>query len=310
MPDKGNSPETWMDLMRRGAYEEAWKFSDEVLKSGINRDYHHIPRHYQCIWDGTPLEGKKVLVRCYHGLGDTIQYIRYIPLLKSVTSEVLVWAHPKLLKLFESVRGIDSLMPLHDGAPDAVYDVDVEIMELAHIFRTTPDTIPLEMPYLHAGSIRLPAHANNILVGLVWEGGNWDTNRSINFNSLRPLFSISGIDIIILQDEAIKAGWKEGYGYYPGDLDIYNLAGHINSIDLLITIDSMPAHLAGALNIPAWVMLNSPCDWRWMEDRSDNPWYPSMKLFRKKKDERWDTLILRITEELRARLSEKFTNID
>jgi hypothetical protein len=294
-----------MDLMRRGAFEEAWKFSDEVLKSGVNRDYHNIPRHYQCIWDGTPLEGKKVLVRCYHGLGDTIQFIRYIPLVKAVASEVLVWAHPKLLELFKSIRGIDRFMPLHDGAPDAVYDVDVEIMELAHIFRTTPDTIPLEMPYLHASSVPLPEHGNNILVGLVWEGGNWDNNRSISFDSLMPLFSIDGIDIIILQDEASKAGWKEGYGYYPGDLDIFNLAGYINSIDLLITIDSMPAHLAGALNIPVWVMLNSPCDWRWMEGRSDNPWYPSMKLFRKKKDEEWDTLIFSVTEELMIKLRSK-----
>lgn len=289
-----------MQLMRRGSFEEAWTISDEVLKSGINRDYHNVPRHFQCIWDGTPLNGKRVLVRCYHGLGDTIQYIRYIPLVKAIAAEVIVWAHPKLLRLFESVRGIDMLMPLHDGTPDIEYDVDVEIMELAHVFRTTLSTIPLEMPYLHANPANIPKSGNNLSVGVVWEGGNWDINRSFPFMSIEPLFSIKNIDIIILQDDAIMAGWKEGLGYYPGDLDIFNLAQYISSLDLLITIDSMPAHLAGALNVPVWLLLSSGCDWRWMEERNDSPWYPSVRLFRKGNHEEWNIVISSIVEELKA----------
>lgn len=300
MPDHENSSETWMQYMRRGDFEEAWRFSDEVLRSGINRDYHHTPRHYQCIWNGMPLDGKKVLVRCYHGLGDTIQFIRYIPNVKAVASEVIVWAHSKLLQLFESVRGIDMLIPLHDGSPEVEYDVDVEIMELAYVFRTTIETIPLDVPYLHAVPVFIPRCGNSKLsVGLVWEGGDWDRSRSVPFKSLEPLFNIEGVDIIILQDRAKQAGWKEGYGYNPGNLNIFELARFINALDLVITIDSMPAHLSGALNVPVWVMLNTPCDWRWMEERSDNPWYPSMKLFRKKNYEEWDSIIPLLVEEIK-----------
>jgi hypothetical protein len=192
---KNISPNTWMQYMRQGAFEEAWRFSDEVMKSGINRDYHRLPRHFQSIWDGTPLNGRRVLVRCYHGLGDTIQFIRYVPLIKNVAAQVIVWTQSSLLELLKTVKGIDKLLPLHDGAPDVAYDMDVEIMELPHVFRTTLSTIPLNVPYIHADPLPLSTDKNQLSVGLVWYAGDWNLARCIPFSFLKPLFGIKGIKI-------------------------------------------------------------------------------------------------------------------
>jgi len=143
-------PDKWSHLIRHGAFEEAWQISDAVLQSRAGKPCWHWPRHYQYIWDGTPLQGKRVLVRCYHGLGDTIQFIRYAPLIKRIAKKVIVWAQPSLIPLVETVEGIDQILPLHDGTPEVAFDVDVESMELPHIFRTTLATIPATIPYLHA----------------------------------------------------------------------------------------------------------------------------------------------------------------
>src|SRR6478735_458987 len=107
-------PDLWMHFMRRGAFEQAWQLTDKDLKARAGIPCWHLPRHQQYIWDGTPLQNKRVLVRCYHGLGDTIQFIRYMPLVKAVAKEVIVWAQEPLLPLLKTVTGIDKLLALHD----------------------------------------------------------------------------------------------------------------------------------------------------------------------------------------------------
>ena len=149
---KQNLPGSWEYHMRQGNFEAAWQCADATLKSRAGLPCWHLPRHFQYIWDGSPLEGKRVLIRCYHGLGDTIQFIRYAPLVKPIAKKVMVWMQPKLIPLLQSVHGIDQLLPLHDGTPDVVYDVDVELMELPHIFRTTLCTVPATIPYLHVAA--------------------------------------------------------------------------------------------------------------------------------------------------------------
>src|SRR3954447_16284072 len=109
--------------MRRGAFAEAWKVSDASLRDRAGTTCSHLPRHEQWVWDGTPLDGRRVLVRCYHGLGDTLQFIRYAPLVRRIAAEVTVWAQPALIPLLRTVDGIDRILPLHDGACDAEYDV-------------------------------------------------------------------------------------------------------------------------------------------------------------------------------------------
>jgi hypothetical protein len=303
MPDtlqSTESPASWILHMRRGEFEKAWKFSDAVIRSGLNRDYHNTPRHYQCIWNGTPLEGKRVLVRCYHGLGDTIMFIRYAALLKHIATEVLVWAQPELLEVLSTAQGIDRLLPLHDGVPDIAYDVDVEIMELPHVFRTTLSSIPIKIPYLHVNPLPLPKNEGQMKVGLVWQAGDWDQSRNVPFPLLKHLAGVEGVSFYILQFKAISAGWDKRFGIHLGELKLTDYARAIRAMNLVISVDSMPAHLAGALNVPVWLMLQAQADWRWMENRTDSPWYPSMKLFRQPNEGNWEAVIMPIAEELKS----------
>src|SRR5690606_11292785 len=111
---------------------------------------HEGPRHLQTIWDGRPLRGRRVLVRCYHGLGDTIQFIRFAAPLRAIARHVIVWVQPKLLPLIATVAGVDEALPLNDGTPNSVFDADIEIMELAHALRVDAEAIRRPLPYLAA----------------------------------------------------------------------------------------------------------------------------------------------------------------
>ncbi|QNF31844.1 ADP-heptose--LPS heptosyltransferase [Adhaeribacter swui] len=291
-------PDVWMQHMRRGKFEEAWKKSDADLKARAGQPCWHLPRHFQYIWDGSSLVGKRVLVRCYHGLGDTVQFIRYMPLLKEIAAKVIVWAQAPLIPLLKTVSGIDQLLPLHDGTPEVDYDADIEIMELPHYFRTTLATLPAQVPYLHAEPLVLTSDNSRLKVGLVWKAGDWDESRSIPFSSLTPLAELPSLQFYMLQANAPEAGWNGKFGEFPGNFSLYDYARVVKDLDLLITVDSMPAHLAGAMGIPVWTLLRTEADWRWMDDRDDSPWYPTMHLFRQTQSGNWDKVISRVAEEL------------
>ena len=286
--------------MLKGDFEAAWKFSDQVLESRKDVPCWHLPRHQQYIWNGSSLAGKRVLIRCYHGLGDTIQFIRYAPLIKSIAKQVIVWAQEPLIPLLKTVEGIDLILPLHDGAPDVQYDVDVEVMELPFIFRTSLDTVPNDVPYIHVQPKNVLTKSQKPIVGLVWKVGNWGESRSIHFKHLLPLFDCTSCELVILQSDPKNAGWSEGYGYYPGAFSLYDFACVIRSLDLLVCVDSMPVHVAGAQNVPVWVMLERYADWRWMEDRDDSPWYPSARLFRQPQEGDWDAIVQNVMVELNS----------
>lgn len=290
----------WMYHMRRGEFEAAWALSDAVLRARAGVPCWHLPRHLQYVWDGTPLAGKRVLVRCYHGLGDTIQFIRYVPLIKAIAAEVSVWAQPTLLPLLRTMRGVDRLIPLHDGTPDVSYDVDVEVMELPHVFRTTLHTIPADIPYLRVEPVS-PPHKERLAVGLVWRAGEWDAQRSIPFAHLAPLAEVPGITWYIFQRGPGLAEWRGGFGVVPAARDLFEEAQLMRALDLLISVDTMPAHLAGALGVPVWTLLPAEADWRWMEGRDDSPWYPTMRLFRQQRFHDWTPVITRVAAALERR---------
>lgn len=291
--------------MRCGEFEKAWAFSDAVLKERAGTPCWHLPRHQQYIWDGTPLHNKRVLIRCYHGLGDTIQFIRFAPQVKAIAKEVIVWAQPSLIPLLQTADGIDQLLPLHDGVPNVAYDVDLEIMELPHLLRTTLSTIPRRIPYLYADPLQLPCSDTDLQVGIVWRAGDWDLRRHLSFESLLPLFEMEGVQLVILQGNAADAGWREGYGFHPGEFSLADYARVVRGLDLMISVDSMPAHLAGALGIPVWTLLHAQADWRWMEERTDSPWYPTMRLFRQQEPGCWDAVITKVKGELEQLVQQK-----
>ena len=290
----------WMRHMRRGDLAAAWAVSDAVLRGRGGAPRWHLPRHEQWVWDGRPLDGKRVLVRCYHGLGDTLQFIRYAPPLKEVAAEVTVWAQPALLPLLATVAGIDRLLPLHDGVPEVEYDVDVEVMELPHVFRSTLETLPAEVPYLHADPAPLPRDGR-LAVGLVWRAGDWDDRRSVPPGELAPLAALPGVALHLLQRGPALAERRAGLGVVSGSDDVAEAARVMRALDLVVTVDSMPAHLAGALGVPVWTLLHAESDWRWMEGRDDSPWYPTMRLFRQPRPGDWSSVIARVAEALGAR---------
>ncbi len=287
----------WMEHMRKGEFEKAWQVSDGILRNRIaGAPCHHLPRHLQHVWDGTPLQGRRVLVRCYHGLGDTIQFIRYAPLVRAVAARLIVWMQPRLIPLFAGSEWIDELLRLHDGAPEAEYDVDVEIMELPHVFRTTLASMPADVPYIHVPTVELPA-GRGVRVGIVWSGGEWDVRRSIPFDIVRRLKNIANVTWYIFQHgrQAKEQGSELGHVVTAG---IVEEAGMMRSLDLMISVDTLAVHLAGALGIPTWTLLPAEADWRWMDGREESPWYPTMRLFRQRRDGGWAPVIARVASEL------------
>jgi hypothetical protein len=296
----------WMRHMRGGDWEAAWRVSDAVLASHAGEPCWHLPRHEQWIWDGTPLDGRRVLVRCYHGLGDTLQFIRYAPLVRDAAAEVIVWAQPSLVPLLETMDGIDRLLPLHDGDVGVDFDVDVEVMELSHVFRSTPESVPADVPYLHAVPAPL-AKTGRLAVGIAWKAGDWDERRNLPYPLLAPLAEIPGVDLHVLQRGSGLAEREEGFGVLSGSDDPGEAARVMCTLDLVISIDSMPAHLAGALGVPVWTLLHADPDWRWMQGRDDSHWYPTMRLFRQDRPGDWQAVIARVADELRARAAPSTT---
>ncbi|HEY0156801.1 MAG TPA: hypothetical protein VGF28_05855 [Thermoanaerobaculia bacterium] len=276
----------WFTHMRRGDFAAAWAISDAVLASRAGVSPWHLEREYQWIWDGTPLAGRRVLIRCYHGLGDTIQFARFFPIVNAVAKESTVWVQPSLIPLLQTMPGIGRLLPLHDGTPDVEYDVDVESMELTHVFRTTVDTIP-PAPYLFVTpwSDGLSARRN---IGVVWRAGDWGPQRSMPRETMERLFDLPyTFHSLQLGESALPAG------------DPLSTARVMRALDLVVTVDTMTAHLAGALGVPVFTLLPYEHDWRWMDGRTDSPWYPSMRLFRQPRPGDWDSVL----EEVRYAIS-------
>lgn len=288
----------WERCVRRGDFAAAWAASDAALRARAGTTPWHLPRHEQWLWDGRPLHGRRVLVHCYHGLGDTAQFIRYAPCLRAVAREVVVWAQPALVSLVSRVEGVDRVLPLHDGAPAVERDADVEIMELPHVFRSTLDTLPAAVPYLHAPPAALAGDPGKYRVGVVWEAGGWDARRSVPPGLLARLADIPGVELHALQRGDALRAWPPALGPVSGSDDAGLAAGAMRALDLVVTVDSFPAHLAGALGCPVWTLLHAAPDWRWMDVREDSPWYPTMRLFRQERAGEWGPVLARVASEL------------
>jgi hypothetical protein len=292
-------PNAWERHMRRGDFTSAWKVCDAVMKARRGTSCSTLPRHQQWVWQGEPIDGKRVLVRCYHGLGDTIQFIRFAPMLRQRARRVVVWAQPALIPLLRTARGIDELIPLDDGAPPADYDVDVEVMELAHLLRVTRDSLPRAVPYLHVSrSTTLARSPDRFAVGITWACGDWGVERSVPVELLEPLARVPGVELHVLQRGAALDAWPPAWGPVSGSDVVHETAGTMRALDLVVTIDSMPAHLAGALGLPVWVLLQAHADWRWMDGREDSPWYPTMRLVRQPRAGDWAGAIARLATAL------------
>ncbi|HYY13614.1 MAG TPA: hypothetical protein VE758_04200 [Chthoniobacterales bacterium] len=241
------------------------------------------------------------MLRCFHGLGDTIQFIRYAKLLAVLARAVTLVAQPELVPLVRTMNsGFNPLFRCRGVA--AVGDVEVKLVELPHVFRTTFATIPCEIPYFHVNPKQFAQNAL-LNVGLVWKSGVWDKRRSVPFELVRRLGAIRGVNWYILQRGDALGEWDGGFGVNSGSDDVLEAARVIAGLDLLISVDSMPAHLDGALGVPTWTLLHSDPDWRWMLGRSESPSYATMRLFRQARAGDWQSVITRVRKALCARIA-------
>jgi hypothetical protein len=287
--------------MLAGNFERAWQVSDAILQQrrAAGDACEHLPRHLQYVWDGTPLTGKRVLVRCYHGLGDTIQFVRLLAPLHRRARHVTLWVQPGLMDLLQSVQGVDRLLPLHDGAPPRDHEVDIELMELPHALRLTPARIPARVPYIHVSAAALPDASEPGIrnVGLAWRSGDWALDRSLPDAVAAQLATARDVHWYSLQ-YAVEQSPVPATNL--ACREIATLAARMRSLDLVISTDTMTAHLAGALGIPVWTLLPWHCDWRWMYERDDTPWYPTMRLFRQRRPGDWSDVVSSVIAALAA----------
>lgn len=300
----------WMCAMLQGDFERAWRISDAVMRRRGSRRPTDLPRHLRWVWDGTPLDGRRLLVRCNHGLGDTLQFIRFVPELAQMAGGITVEAQPALLPLLASVSGIDTLVPLDAETPP--WDIEIELMEVPHALRVTLDALPAKVPYLGppSGAHRRRGAGEELKVGIVWAAGAWRPERSVPSLLIERLAGIPGVKLVSLQhgpavDEIEQPRLRTRIATpLAGSGDVMDTAALIGGMDVVLTVDTMVAHLAGALGVPVWLLLNAEADWRWMLGRSDSPWYPTMRLFRQVAPGAWDEVLQKVGEALASARSE------
>ena len=246
-------------------------------------------------WDGSDLNGKTILLHAEQGYGDTIQFIRYASLVKALGGPVIVECQPALLELLQTAPGIDRLIA--QDAPLPEFDCHAPLLSLPHILQTRLETIPAPIPYLRSSGPALsPCNlpSSGFKVGIVWTGNPEHKNnhhRSCPIAQFKELVTIPGVSLYSLQKGAAEAD-LEGIDFAVTDLSptLENFAATaavIAQLDLVITIDTAVAHLAGAMGKPVWLLLSFAPDWRWMLERQDTPWYPTMRLFRQSRRGDW-----------------------
>lgn len=292
----------WRSAMRAGDWEAAWRETDAMeadRRAGrVPRDEHHL------FWDGTPPDGQTVLVRCEHGLGDTLQFLRFMPALQRRARRLHLMVQPPLVAL---LRGAPALGEVRNGwlGPNwPAHEVEIEVMELAYALRATADTVPPPYPHLAARARRLAPIAvpddGRPRVGLLWSASDWDPSRSIPWPCLEPLLSLSGLRFFSLQqglpaEQAIASGLPLEPLHRRTER-VEAAASAMLQLDLVISIDGMPAHLAATLGRPTWLLLKHEADWRWMRQRADSPWYPAMRLFRQPAPGDWAGLLRQVAQ--------------
>jgi tetratricopeptide (TPR) repeat protein len=263
---------------------------------------------------GSPVSGKTILVHHEQGLGDTLQFIRYVPLLAGRGARVVLRLPAALLEIMRTLEGVAQLVS--DSDPLPAHDLHCPVMSLPLAFGTTLQTIPAGVPYLRADPARAERWAAYLgakrrpRIGLVWAGRHRppiNYARDVPLAALRPLLELDA-DFLGLQREmtaadSIALGSMRGISQHGDALgDFADTAALLANLDLLIAADTSVVHLAGAMGTPVWVMNRyAPC-WRWLRGRSDSPWYPTARLFRQTSFGNWSGVIAQIGQALTVQL--------
>lgn len=310
--------------LRAGFTEYEWRLKTE--------EYAQVRKLSSSYWKGTSVKGKTILLHPEQGFGDTIQFIRYAPYLKARGARVVVECNADLGLLLSTCPGVDhvyvpKLLDRNSNGdsfrfeiPPPKFDLRAALMSLPHLFGTTLENIPSKVPYLSPppsvntalleklGQLR--SAPKPIKVGLVWSAKDqfyWHAKRNISLNLLEPLLELPGVAYYSLY-KGPKVAELQGYKDKITDLgsifeDFGDTANAIAQMDLVITVDTSVAHLSGAMAKPTWVMLPYVPDWRWLLDREDSPWYPTMRLFRQPQMRDWESVIRNVAVALRMMLT-------
>ncbi len=294
----------WTHAMTCGDWAMEIRINDAVLaaRDPHTRDDPTQPYHLRWVWDGTDPTDRDVLVRCYHGLGDTLQFARFLPLLIDRARSVTIEAQPALASLIRQMRGLRVIL-FDEAKPVSPSSCDMEIMELCHVLRVTPDIV--QPPYLaHSACTTRRGDA----LGVCWAAGAWNSTRSIPLGLLAPVLKRSGRRLISLQrGEAADDVFALDKPVFVNPLDrsmvIEDTLALLSEVAIVITVDSMLAHLAGGLGIPTIVLLKHDPDWRWMASAPRCAWYPAIHRLRQEKPGRWQAVIGTLSARLNFDLS-------
>ncbi len=295
-------------LLLQGNFKDGWREYEWRWKT----DHAKKPNHdfEKSLWNGTDLNGKVILLFAEQGLGDTIQFIRYIEEIAKYNCEIIVECQKPLFRLLKDLPKIAKLIVSGDPTPN--FDVCAPLLSLPFILGTTTKSIPSNIPYIFSSAI--DSHLDGLKakhkkIGIVWAGSpthNNDQNRSIPLSNFLPFASIQGIQLFSLQVGKRKDDLKNIIS--EADIvdttknitDFADTAEIIEQLDLVISVDTAVAHLAGAMGKTTWVLLPFSPDFRWMQNDECTPWYPTMKLFRQKKRGAWFEVFQEVETSLRS----------
>jgi tetratricopeptide (TPR) repeat protein len=299
-------------LLLAGQLEEGWK------EFGWRLQYHpHFRvRHLLGVprWSGEAIGDRDILLVAEQGLGDALQFCRYAPQIAARARRTIFLVHPPLVKLLSRLPGGIEIITAGDQPPSA--DLWCPLMSLPHAVGTTLETIPATTPYLTADPADVArwcerlAGLAGLRVGLCWAGGNFkgqidmDRRRSMTLDRLAPLGDISGVQFVSLQkgppatEAARPPAGMELHDFTEDIDDFADTAALIENLDLVISVDTAVLHVAGALGKPVWLLNRFDTCWRWLQDRDDSPWYPSLRQFRQPAPGDWESVIGRVRHAL------------
>jgi Tetratricopeptide repeat/Glycosyltransferase family 9 (heptosyltransferase) len=314
-PDLAEAEETdaiW--LLRYGRFREGWRKYEARMRTHNNK---HLWRDFaQPRWRGEPLDGRTILLHSEQGLGDTIQFVRYAPLVAQRGGRVVLEVYPHVRPLLDGLPGIDRIIVRGEAVPP--FDTYCSLLSLPLAFRTDLDSIPANVPYLRAREDKVLAWRRRLgprrglRVGIAWSGNpahRDDTRRSIPFPLFRTLlrddprvsFYVVQADVRADDTEALTA-CPHVHNHARHLTDFGETAALLSLLDIVIGVDTSVMHLAGALGVPGWILLMNVADWRWLLTRDDSPWYPSLELFRQPRRGDWEAVLAAVSGRLEEML--------